>query len=153
MKKITTIIAITLLAALLFTGCSIIPMKKDFSQYGFTLSIAGEVTVEKGSKEGSAVLNTQYGDITFSKMLLNLGLSESSLAKSCESKETIGENGRLYFFAAEEDQSGNILVATYYFAEDAEGNTWMVSCFTPEDAYNKLVITNIYKSIVFVNAE
>ena len=152
MKKITTIIAITLLAALLFTGCSIIPMKKDFSQYGFTLSIAGEVTVEKGSKEGSAALITQYGTISFSKMLIDFGLSEGSIAKECETKETT-EIGTIYYFAPAEDRDGNVQVATYYFAEDAEGNTWMVSCFTPEDAYNKLVITNIYKSIVFVNAE
>ena len=149
MKKITTIIAITLLAALLFTGCDIIPMKKDFSQYGFTLSIAGEVTDKGANLLGYTTLDTKYGELTFSKMTLNLGLTEGNIAKECESKESVGENGTIYFFAA--DDEGNIV--TYYFVKDANDSTWQFSFTTPEDDYSKFAISNVYKSIEFVTAE
>ena len=148
MKKLTTIIAITLLAALLFTGCDLIPMKKDFSQHGFTLSIAGEVT-EDTNLFGGTILNTKYGKLTFSKMTLDLGLTEGNIAKECESKESVGENGTIYFLAA--DDEGNIV--TYYFVKDANDSTWQFSFTTPEDDYSKFAISNVYKSIEFVTAE
>ena len=152
MKKFTTIIAITLLAALLFTGCDIIPMRKDFSQYGFTLSIAGEVTDEGANLLGQITLNTKYGDMTFSKMSLDLGLTEGNIAKECESKDSV-DNGTIYYLAAEEDRDGNMIVKTHYFTKDADGTTWLVSFVIPEDDYNKFMITNVYKSIEFVTAE
>ena len=149
MKKITAIIAITLLAALLFTGCDFIPMEKDFSQYGFTFSIAGDVIDKDSNMNGFAQFDTKYGSITFTKMLLDLGFSEASIAKSCESKEAVEGKGTIYFFAADED--GNVV--THFFTKDADGTTWMVSCSTPEANYSKLMITLFYKSIEFVTAE
>ena len=105
MKKFTTIIAITLLAALLFTGCDIIPMKKDFSQYGFTLSIAGEVTDKGANLLGYTTLDTKYGELTFSKMTLNLGLTEGNIAKDtleCYLYDNIGlPLGQDYFYLYE----------------------------------------------------
>ena len=149
MKKITTIIAITLLAALLFTGCDFIPMKKDFSQYGFTFSIAGDVVDNEGNSKAFAKFDTRYGTMTFTRMLLDLGLTEGNIAKKCASKETIDGKGTIYFFDADEDG----IVMTYYFVEDAAGNTWQINLATPEDAYIEFVIANIYKSIEFVTAE
>jgi hypothetical protein len=149
MKKFTTIIAITLLAALLFTGCDFIPMKKDFSQYGITFSIAGEVTDQGANLLGYTTLDTKYGELTFSKMALDLGFSEGNIAKECESKESVGENGTIYFLAA--DDEGNIV--TYYFVKDADGSTWQFIFTTPEDDYSKFMITNVFKSIEFVAAK
>ena len=153
MKKITTVIAITLLAALLFTGCDFIPMEKDFSMYGFKFTIAGEVTDDADNTEGLATFETKYGTMTFTKMLLDLGLTEGSIAKSCEAKEKVGENGTVYYFAPETDKDGNSFVKTYYFVKDANDTTWQVTLVTPEADYNKLMVTNVYKSIEFVNAE
>ena len=149
MKKITTVIAITLLAALLFTGCNIIPMKKDFSKYGFTFSVAGDVIDKESNTEGLASFDTKYGTLTFTKMLLDFGLTEGNIAKKCESKETVEGKGTIYFLAADDD--GNIV--TYFFAKDAEDTTWQITCTTPKADYNKLMITLLYKSIEFVTAE
>lgn len=153
MKKFTTIIAITLLAALLFTGCDFIPMKHDFSNYGFTFTVAGEVTEKEGNESGSATLYTKYGKMTFTK---HNGLSlliAQGIASSAESKKTLENGATMYIFNAKEDSTGSLVVQTHYFVEAADGSTWEISCVTPEGDYSEDALVKVYTSTEFVTAK
>jgi len=157
MKKFTTIIAITLLAALLFTGCDLIPLKKDFSDYGFTFTIAGEVTEKEGNKAGSATLITKYGKMTFTKHtallpLVNITLAEQLVSSTAKSSDTLENGAKFYAYAAEEGDAG-MVIETHYFIVAADGSTWQISCVTPEDDYDKDALVKVYTSAEFVIAE
>ena len=99
MKKMTSIIAIILLAALLLTGCDFIPLKKDFSQYGFTITIAGKVTEDEGNTHGNASLYTKYGKMNFYRHNAVTLLTAELFLTTAESKETLENGARLFTFA------------------------------------------------------
>ena len=154
MKKITTLIAITLLAALLFTGCGIIPLKQDFSQYGFTFTIAGDVTEIEGNEAGSATLITKYGKMTFTRHtvllpIINITLAEQIVSGGAKSSDTLENGAKFYAYAAAEGDAG-MVIETHYFIVAADGSTWQISCVTPEDDYNKDALTKVYTSVEFV---
>lgn len=155
MKKFTTIIAITLLAALLFTGCDFIPMKHDFSHYGFTFTIAGEVTEKEGNKAENATLYTKYGTLTFSvAAILDLGIlgqisEENSVADSCPNKETLENGARLYISEAKDNGNGILVIEAYYFIESGE-DTWKIKSVTPKDDFNKDALIKVFTSTEFV---
>ena len=149
MKKFTTIIAITLLAALLFTGCDLIPLKKDFSDYGFTFTIAGEVTEKEGNKAGSATLFTKYGKMTFTKHNAISLAAAQFLLSGAQEKSTLDNGATFYVYAAKEDSSG-MVIETHYFVGAADGSTWQISCVTPEGDYNKDSLIKVYETVEFV---
>ena len=154
MKKLTTIIAITLLAALLFTGCDFIPMEKDFSQYGFKFTIAGEVTEKEGNKAGSATLYTKYGKMSFTKHnAVSLLLAEGLVSSASNAKETLENGAAFYTYAAKEDSTGSLVIETHYFVGTADGSTWQISFVTPEGDYNKDALIKVYTSAEFVATE
>ncbi len=156
MKKFTTIIAITLLAALLLAGCDFIPLKKDFSGYGFTFTIAGEVTEKEGSsnKDGDATLYTKYGKMIFTRHnLISLALSEGVVSQMAESKDTLENGATFYTYAAKEDSSGSLVIETHYFIGAADGSTWEISCVTPEGDYNENALIRVYESVEFLPAK
>lgn len=153
MKKFTTIIAITLLAAMLFTGCDLIPLKKDFSNYGFTFTIAGEVTEKDGNADGSATLYTKHGKMTFTRHnTISLALAKIAL-DGANSKETLENGATFYAFSAKEDSSGSLVVETSYLITAADGATWQISCTTPEGDYNKNALIRVYESAEFLPAK
>ena len=144
MKKITSVIAIALLAALLLTGCDFIPLKQDFSQYGFTFTIAGKVTEKEGNKFGNATLTTKYGEMSFEEQLSTF--TTEILLMGAKYKEPF-INGTLYTFDASEG-----IVKTCYLVEIADGTVWLISFATPEADYDKDALEKVFKSIEFVTA-
>ena len=76
MKKITSVIAIVLLAALLFTGCDFIPMKQDFANYGFTFTIAGKVEEKEENEFGNAAVQC-LGKLFGSVFKINTAATEA----------------------------------------------------------------------------
>ena len=144
MKKTTSVIAIVLLAALLLTGCDFIPLKKDFSQYGFTFTIAGKVTEQEGNSFGNATLNTKYGEMTFTKHnMLTLAAAEL-LLMTAEFKEPLDNGATLYTFKASDG-----FIATSYIIKLENGDAWQISVSTPEADYNKNAITKAFTSAEF----
>ena len=146
MKKMTSVIAIILLAALLLTGCDFIPMKQDFSQYGFTFTIAGKVTEKEGNEFGNATFTTKYGDMTFYKHIIPKAAAEVLLI-TAKYKEPLDNGATLYTYAA-----NNGVVKTVYLIEIADGTVWQFSVSTPEADYNKDAITKVFTSVNFVTA-
>ena len=154
MKKITSLIAINLLAALLFTGCGIIPLKQDYSQYGFTFTIAGDVTEVEGNKPGSVTLITKYGKMTFTKHtvvlpIINITLAEQIVSGNAKSSDTLENGAKFYVYAAEEGDAG-MVIETHYFIVAADGSTWQISCVTPENNYHENALIKVYTSVEFV---
>ena len=147
MKKMTSVIAIILLAALLITGCDFIPTEKDFSNYGFTFTIAGKVTEKEGNTFGAATFGTKYGVMGFAKYDaftitgVQLGLM------TAQYKEPVGDNATLYTFAASEGK-----IRTYYLIEIADESTWLIVFLTPEADYNKDALVKVFQSVKFVTA-
>ena len=152
MKKMTSIIAIMLLAALLLTGCDFIPLKKDFSQYGFTFTIAGKVTEEEGNESGNAVFNTKYGKLTFANLSFFSAAIEPLVSSTCDSKETLENGARLYSYNAKQDINGVMVIETQYFVSSTDGTNWMIKFLTPEADYNKDAIIKVFTSVEFVTA-
>jgi len=158
MKKFTTIIAITLLAALLFTGCDLIPLKKDFSDYGFTFTIAGEVTEKEGNEFGSATLYTKIGTLEFSTAAsINIPVLgeiswETYIAKECPNKTTLENGGRLYVGEAKDNGSGILVVESHYFVENGD-TTWHITSTTPKNDFDQDALERVLESIKFVTAE
>ena len=151
MKKITSVIAIVLLFALLLTGCDFIPLPKDYTQYGFKFTIAGEVTEKEGNKAGDAVLYTKYGKMTFTKHnAITLLVAEGLVSGTCNAKETLENGATFYSYSAKEDSAGSMVIETHYFVSAADGSTWQISCVTPEDNYNKDALITVYSSVEFV---
>jgi len=152
MKKITSVIAITLLAALLLTACDFIPMKKDFSQYGFTFTIAGKVTENEGNEFGNASFVTKYGEMTFfnyDKNIAGVAIEGVKLAmKLAKYTEPVGDNATLYTFAAADG-----VIKTVYLIEIADGSAWQISFSTPEADYDKDALEKVFKSVKFVTAQ
>ena len=152
MKKMTSVIAIILMAALLLTGCDFIPLKQDFSQYGFTFTIAGEVTEKEGNEAGNATFYTNMGTLNFRKSGKLLGAGEELLiSNTCDGKETLENGARFYTYSAAEN-NGVLSVSTYYFIESGD-DLWIISTSTPEGDYNKDKIAKIFQSVEFVTAE
>ena len=157
MKKFVSIIAITLLAALLFTGCDLIPLKKDFSNYGFTFTIAGEVTEKEGNEFGNATLYTKIGTLEFSTAFsVNVPVFgevswETFVANDCPNKETLENGGRLYVGEAEENSSGILVIESHYFIENG-GTTWHITSTTPKNDFDKDALIRVLESIEFVTA-
>lgn len=144
MKKMTSVIAIILLFALLLTGCDFIPLPQDFSQYGFKFTIAGEVTEKEGNEFGKASFTTKYGETSFEKQF-SATVTEL-LLMGAKYKEPFN-GGTLYTFEANDG-----IINTYYLIEIADGSSWLISFATPEADYNKDSITNVIKSVEFVTA-
>ena len=147
MKKMTSVIAIILLAALLITGCDFIPAKKDFSNYGFTFTIAGKVTEKEGNTFGDATFTTKYGQIAFAKYndFLVEGIKLTMI--TAQYKEPVGDNATLYTFTASEGK-----IRTCYLIEIADGSAWLITALTPESDYDKAEITKVFQSVKFVTA-
>lgn len=144
MKKMTSVIAIILLAALLFTGCDFLPLKKDFSQYGFTFTIAGEVTEKEGNKFGNATLVTKYGEMTFYQHnALTLAAAELTLIAAAY-KEPLDNGATLYTFNASDG-----IILTSYIIKTADDSSWQISVSTPEADYDKSAITKVFTSAKF----
>lgn len=149
MKKLTTIIAISLLAALLFTGCDFISLPKDFSHYGFEFTIAGKVTEKEGNEAGNVTLYTNMGTLTFTKLDKAAALiAEGLTSLGSASKETLDNGATFYTFAAKES-SGIRIVETYCYIE-VEGAVWQLTSATPENDYKKDKIVKIFQSVEFV---
>ena len=146
MKKITSVIAIVLLAALLLTGCDFIPLKKDFSQYGFTFTIAGKVTEKEGNEFGNATFTTKYGEMTFAKQL-SAGVTEIFLM-GAKYKEPLDNGATFYTFAANDG-----MIKTCYLIEIADGSAWLISCNTPEADFDADALEKVYTSVKFVTAQ
>ena len=151
MKKITSVIAIVLLAALLFTGCDFIPMKQDFANYGFTFTIAGKVEEKEENKFGNAAFTTKYGELTFNKHNTLSLVGINLLLMGAKYKEPVGDNATLYTFEAKEVESVKY-IDTIYMVELADGTTWQISFTTPEESYDKDALVNVFKSVEFVTA-
>ncbi len=150
MKKITSVIAIVLLAALLLTGCDFIPLKKDFSQYGFKFTIAGEVTEKEENKAGYAVLYTKFGKMTFTKHNAASALVAEGLLFGAGSKETLENGAKFYTYNAKEDSAGSRVIETHYFVGATDGSTWEITCVTPESDYDKDALLKVYSTVEFV---
>ena len=152
MKKITSAIAIVLLAALLFTGCDFIPMEKDFSQYGFKFTIAGGVTEKENNKAGNVTLYTNMGTLTFTKMDIISGSAlELGISALADSKETL-ENGATFYASNAKESGGVLTVETDYFIK-VGGSVWHLTSATPESDYSKDKIVKIFQSVEFATAE
>ncbi len=152
MKKITSVIAIVLLAALLFTGCDFIPLPRDYSQYGFKFTIAGEITEKEGNEAGAVTLYTNMGTLNFKKAGKLSGAGEELLiSNTCDGKETLENGARFYSYNASES-NGVLSVSTYYFVESGE-DLWVISATTAESDYSKDKIVKIFQSVEFVTAE
>ena len=152
MKKMTSVIAIILLFALLFTGCDFIPLPRDYSQYGFKFTIAGEITEKEGNEAGAVTLYTGMGTLNFKKAGKLLGAGEEILiSNTCDGKETLENGARFYSYNASET-GGTLSVSTYYFIEAGE-DLWIISATTPESDYSKDKILSVYQSVEFVTAE
>ena len=146
MKKITSVIAIVLLAALLLTGCDFIPLKQDFSKYGFTFTIAGKVTEKEGNEFGNATFTTKYGEMSFYENPLPKEAVEA-LYFLAEYKEPLDNGAKLFTYAAKDG-----IIKTAYVIEIADGSVWQLSVSTPEADYDKDAITKVFKSVKFVTA-
>ena len=151
MKKMTTLIAIILLAALLFTGCTLIPIKHNFSQYGFWITIAGEVTEKEGNSEGNATLYTKQGTIILKRMgNITAGATETAIALMCDNKETL-DNGATYY--KQNTADGDIPTVTSHYFISVGGDVWYVTCVTPEKDYNRKSLVNVLMALDFVVAQ
>lgn len=151
MKKITSVIAIVLLAALLFTGCDFIPMKQDFANYGFTFTIAGKVEEKEENKFGNAAFDTKYGEMSFYKHNGLTLAGANLLLMGAKYKEPIGDNATLHTFDAKEVESVKYIDSVYVI-KLADGTTWQISFTTPEESYDKDALVNVFKSVEFVTA-
>ena len=151
MKKMTSVIAIVLLFALLFTGCDFIPLPKDYSQYGFKFTIAGKVEEKEENKFGDAAFDTKYGELTFYKHNALSLVGTNLLLMGAKYKEPMGDNATLYTFEAKDTDAGKT-IDTIYLIELADGTTWQISFTTPEESYDKDAIVKVIESIEFVTA-
>ncbi len=152
MKKMTSVIAIILLAALLITGCDFIPLKKDFSQYGFAFTIAGKVTEKEGNEAGNATLYTNMGTISFVKLNPIVAATiELAISGLSASKKTL-DNGATFYTSNAKESDGVLTVATNYFIK-AGDSVWQISASTPEKDYSEEKILKIFQSATFVTAE
>ncbi|MBQ3000495.1 MAG: hypothetical protein IJD63_01965 [Oscillospiraceae bacterium] len=151
MKKITSVIAIVLLAALLFTGCDFIPMEKDFSQYGFKFTIAGKVEEKEENAFGDASFDTKCGELTFYKHNTLSLVGTNLLLMGAKYKEPVGDNATLYTFEATEKDSVKY-IETIYMIELADGTTWQITFTTPEESYDKDALVKVFESVEFVTA-
>ena len=147
MKKMTSVIAIILLAALLFAGCNVVPAQQDFSKYGFTFTIAGKVTEKEGNTFGDATFTTKYGQMAFAKYndFLLEGIKLTMI--TAQYKEPLDNGATLYTF---EPKDGK--VKTCYLIEIADGSAWLITALTPESDYDKAEITKVFQSVKFVTA-
>ncbi len=147
MKKMTSVIAIILLAALLFAGCDVVPVQQDFSKYGFTFTIAGKVTEREGNTFGDATFTTKYGQIAFAKYndFLVEGIKLTMI--TAQYKEPVGDNATLYTFTASEGK-----IRTCYLIEIADGSAWLITVLTPEADYNKDALVKVFQSVKFITA-
>ncbi len=158
MKKFTTIIAITLLAALLFTGCDLIPLKKDFSDYGFTFTIAGEVTEKEGNKAGNATLYTKIGTLTFEKKtgLAAIGGASAQadiLASVFDATVRTLENGASFFATEPNDNGSGVRTVEAYYLFQFGDAIWQIKCVTPAADYDEDAVIKVVTSAEFVTAE
>ncbi len=158
MKKLTSVIAITLLAALLLTACDFIPMKKDFSNYGFTFTIAGKVTEKEGNEFGNATLYTKVGDLTFQQItgIMAMGgaatLAEASASLNGGTVQTL-ENGASFFsLPAKTDPFASVkisVVEAYYFIQFGNA-VWQITCKAEESEYDEDALLKVLTSATFV---
>ena len=149
MKKLTSAVAIALLFSLLLTGCNFIPLPRDYSQYGFKFTIAGEITEKEGNEAGAVTLYTKMGTLNFKKVGKFLGAGEELLiSNTCDGKETLENGARFYSYNASEN-GGVLSVSTFYFVESGD-DLWIISASTPEGDYNRDKVLNIFQSVEFV---
>lgn len=156
MKKFLSIIAIVLVAATLFTGCMLIPIRRNFSQYGVYFTIAGNVTEKEGNKYGDAVFYTTLGTFHFERMYNILSGSllgaDNIIAVAAATYNTTPrtlKNGASYFtYDAGENSSGNKVIGLAY-AIQVGSAVWAITCTAREGKFNRESIINACMSAEF----
>ena len=163
MKKMTSIIAIMLLAALLLTGCDFIPTKRDFSHYGFTFTIAGKVVEREGNKYGDARFRTVIGTISFTKQdipsnsdINNVHQLAQEMAeylkedfKTDFSSVRVLGNGASYFVGGPiKQEDGTKTMALCYFLQYGQ-EWWGITCEALAEDFDQAAIIEFCMSAEF----
>jgi len=171
MKRLLSIIAITLVAATLFVGCENLsflptgliepqPVRHNYEHYGFSFEVIGDVTENEGNKYGYAELSTDVGQFLFMKqhMASNSTLHNAhQIALKCATElEQVDEisvrilrNGASFFVSDPVTlEDGTNIMRAYCFLQYGE-SVWVIVCGAPVDNFNQPLIIEAFVSAEF----
>ncbi len=163
MKKMTSVIAIVVLFAMLFTGCEFIPTKRDFSHYGFTFTIAGKVVEREGNKYGDAQFQTVIGTIGFIKQdipsnsdINNAHQLAQEMAeyfkedfKTDPSSVRVLGNGASYFVGGPIAQENGTKTMAFVYSLQYGQECWVIVCEALAEDFDQAAIIEFCMSAEF----